>query len=527
MIAVSGLRLPPGLGEPEAVAEACRRCGVAAGGLRHGALRRVSYDARHGRVVMVCSVLLSLEDARLERALAESRSDVAVVEKHPLRPQYGHDILAHRPLIAGFGPAGMFAALLLAEHGYRPVVLERGGDMAARVRAVDGFFAGGALDPECNVQFGEGGAGTFSDGKLTTRISDPLCDFVLETFVKYGAPDSVLTRAKPHVGTDLLRGIVTRIRTRICALGGEVRFSSRLEDVAVKNGALRGARVSGETLDAEALLVCCGHSARDTFEMLGARGASLEAKAFSVGFRIEHLQSDIDRAVYGRAAGSPHLPRAEYALSARSRGRGVYTFCMCPGGTVVAAASEAGGAVTNGMSDYARAGKNANSAVAVSVDERDFGRDPFRALEFQRELERRAFSLGGGGFRAPAQDLGSFMDGADGLRAGRVEPSYPRGVTPCGFAALFGEELTACLREGIVGLGQRLRGFDDREAALTGAETRTSSPVRILRGENREAAGIAGIYPCGEGSGYAGGITSAAVDGLKTALALMGRYKPF
>ncbi len=526
MIAVSGLRLPPGSGEAQAVAEACRRCGVAAGALKHGALRRVSYDARHGQVSMVCSVLLALEDVRLEQKLAQSSSDVALFEKKSLEVVCGSETLAHQPVVAGFGPAGMFAALLLAEHGYRPLVLERGGGMDARVRAVDGFFAGSALDPECNVQFGEGGAGTFSDGKLTTRINDPLCDYVLETFVKFGAPESVLTRAKPHVGTDLLRGVVTRIRERVCALGGEVRFSSRMEDVAVRNGALCGVSACGETIDAEALLVCCGHSARDTFRVLAERGAALEAKPFSVGFRIEHLQDDVDRMVYGKAAGTQYLPAAEYALSARARGRGVYTFCMCPGGTVVAAASESGGVVTNGMSDYARAGTNANSAVTVSVDERDFGHDPFRALEFQREIERRAFLLGGRNFSAPAQDLGSFLDGRAGLRIGRVEPSYSRGVTDVDFAALFGEELTACLREGIGGLGRRLRGFDDRAAVLTGAETRTSSPVRILRDESREAVGIAGLYPCGEGAGYAGGITSAAVDGLRTALALMERYKP-
>ncbi len=526
MLTVSGLRLA--LAEPDeaAVARALGLLGVSGDAVRQARLRRVSYDARHGGVCKVCSVAVELESPALEQQLAARTPGAAFSQRAPFRPVPGSEPLRARPVVIGFGPAGMFAALLLSEAGYRPLVLERGGAIERRVQSVGAFFAGGALDSECNVQFGEGGAGAFSDGKLTTRINDPLCDYVLETFVKFGAPADILYKAKPHVGTDKLREVVRALRLAVEKNGGEVRFGARVDDLLLRGGSLRAVVCGGAEIPAQAAVLCCGHSARDTFAMLRRRGLPLSAKPFSVGARIEHLQSDIDRAVFGRYAESPLVPRGEYALSARAAdGRGVYTFCMCPGGTVVAAASEPGGVAVNGMSEYARDGKNANSAVVVSVLPEDFGGDPFAAVAFQRRLEQAAYEMGGGGFCAPAQDLQSLLDGRAGLRITRVEPSYPRGVCAGDFRALFGQALCGALVQGIRGMGRRLRGFDGGGALLTGVETRTSSPVRVARGEARTAPGADGLYPCGEGAGYAGGIMSAAVDGLKTAAAIIERYR--
>ena len=524
MLAVSGIRLA--LEEPDELAaeRAVKKLGISPQLVKSARLRRISYDARHGTVHKVCSALVELENESLERELSERCADASLYEKKTLTLSPGKSQLAARPVVIGFGPAGMFAACLLSEYGYRPLVLERGGPIERRVDAVEGFFAGGSFDTECNVQFGEGGAGAFSDGKLTTRINDPLCDYVLESFMRFGAPEDILYKAKPHIGTDRLRGVVRAMREHILRCGGEIRFGARVDDLVLREQKLCAVRCGGEEIPAGAAVLCCGHSARDTFEMLRRRGLTLSPKPFSVGVRIEHLQSDIDRAVFGKFAESPLVPRGEYALSAKAGGRGVYTFCMCPGGTVVAAASESGGVVVNGMSEYARAGKNANSAVVVSVGPEDFGGDPFAAIAFQRRLEKAAYEMGGGGFCAPAQDLQSFLNGKAGLRITRVEPSYPRGVRPGALKELFGETLSGALAQGIRGMGRRLYGFDGGGALLTGVETRTSSPVRIERGEDRTAPGAAGLYPCGEGAGYAGGIMSAAIDGLKTAAEIIGTY---
>ncbi len=525
-IVVSGIRLPLEQPSESAVDKALHKLSLRASDVQSSALRRVSYDARKGEVSMVCSVLLELKSEKLARKLCEKNENVRLYEKKAFEPVVGSEELRSRPVVAGFGPAGMFAALALARYGYHPLVLERGDCLEARVRAVDAFFSGGQLDERTNVQFGEGGAGTFSDGKLTSRINDPLCDFVLDTFVEMGAPRDILTRAKPHVGTDMLRSVVRGIRGEIIRLGGEVRFLCPLRDLRTSGGALSAVQTDQGEIETQALVLACGHSARDTFSMLGSRGLPLLAKPFSVGMRIEHLQCDVDRMVYGAHAGDPRLPRAEYALSERFGSRAVYTFCMCPGGTVVAAASESGGVVSNGMSVYARDGKNANSALVVSVDERDFGSSPFDAIEFQRKLERAAYAAGGGGYRAPAQSLGNFLSSKTGIDGCSVEPSYPRGITEYELGSLFSEPLATALRDGATALGRRLRGFDSPSALLTGVETRTSSPVRIPRGETLESTGCAGVYPCGEGAGYAGGIMSAAVDGLRVAGAIIERYKP-
>ena len=526
MIVINDMRLPLCEQceiEPRAVDMALKTVNLTRSSVKTAALRRASYDSRHGKISIVCSATIELDDAEAEQRLALSSPHITLKKRVAPNPVCGTKEPLGRPVVVGFGPAGMFAAYILAQYGYRPIVLERGGDLDSRAAAVENFFAGGRLDCSSNVQFGEGGAGTFSDGKLTTRINDPLCDYVLETFVKHGAPDDVLWRAKPHVGTDNLRVVVRSMRSEIIRLGGEVHFLSALDDIKTGNGAVCAAVSGGREIACSALLLCCGHSARDTLEMLARHGVCLEAKAFSVGARIEHPQELIDRAVFGRFAKDKRLPHGEYTLSARVAGRAVYTFCMCPGGTVIAAASKDGMTVTNGMSCYARDGHNANAAVVAAVSPQDFGSSPFDGYDFRDALERAAYAAGGESFAAPAQSVGGFLKRSAVL--GRVEPTYPRGVAPYDLNALFSKEIADTLAGGIAAFGKKLRGFDDADALLTAPETRTSSPVRITRGDSRESISIEGLYPCGEGAGYAGGIMSAAVDGIKSALAVMEKYK--
>lgn len=441
-------------------------------------------------------------------------------------PESGRDAPGKRPVIIGTGPAGLFCGLLLARHGYRPLLLERGEDVDARSRKVDEFWLSGKLDSRSNVQFGEGGAGTFSDGKLNTLVKDPSGRhrLVLELFVEFGADPAILYQNKPHIGTDVLRDIVKRMRQEILRLGGEVRFGCQVTDFVVEGGRLLGVVTdAGETIETSAAILAIGHSARDTFETLYRRGIPMEQKAFAVGLRVQHPQSMINLSQYGREdAGG--LGAASYKLTKQTKsGRGVYSFCMCPGGYVVNASSEPGRLAVNGMSYHARAGVNANSALIVTVTPEDFpDRTPLGGVAYQRVLEQLAYESAGG--MIPVQQYGDFKVGRISTGLGEVAPGMRGRWAFADLRQVLPETLSQCLMEGMEGFGQMIRGFDRADALLAGIESRTSSPVRIWREENLESR-VRGLYPCGEGAGYAGGITSAAIDGVKVAEAIAGRYR--
>lgn len=453
---------------------------------------------------------------------------VRIIEQTPLELVVGSKPLQNRPVIIGFGPAGLFCGLYLARMGYKPLILERGGSMEDRVIAVDSFHTKGTLDTECNVQFGEGGAGTFSDGKLTTRINDPRCDAILHDLVSAGASADILRTAKPHIGTDYLRAVVVNLRREIVSLGGEVRFGARVDRLLDNAGKVCGVGLGQEHISSEVVVLAMGHSARDTFRVLYDMGLSMQTKPFSVGARIEHLQAEVDKSLYGDLAGHPLLPHGEYQLSWRDKsGRAAYTFCMCPGGLVVPSSSMEQAIVTNGMSYYSRDGVNANSALVVSVDSKDFGDDPMDAVSFQTEIECRAYAATGS-YRAPMQTVGNFLDGKGGGKLGTVQPSYSLGTAEASLDAILPPVVTDYMRKGLRIMGQTQRGFAAADAVLTAPETRTSSPIRLLRDADSLCSNsLAGLYPCGEGSGYAGGIMSAAADGIRVAEKIIAEYKPF
>ena len=525
---VSGISLPFDAEEQEFIN--CAKKKMKRGGsdpaMLHFRLYKRSIDARKkDNIRAVCTVLAEGEQlfSVEEKRLTENAIRLAKSSTPELR--FGTEAMEGRPLVVGMGPCGMFAALLLAENGYRPILIDRGASVAERVDEVERFYREKRLNPSTNIQFGAGGAGTFSDGKLVTRIGDPSCNYVLQRLHDFGAPDDVLTKAKPHVGTDVLRRVVENLLHRIEELGGTLLYHCRLDGIKRGSGNTVTASTTAGEISCGALVLALGHSARDTYAMLMREGFELSPKPFSVGVRVEHLQSNIDKAMYGDAAGHPLLGHAEYSLSHTKGDRGVYTFCMCPGGEVVAAASEEGGVVVNGMSHYARNGRNANAAVAVSVNPADFGNDVTRAIAFQRQLEQAAFALGGGNYTAPIQTMGDFMEGTLSHEPTAVLPTYMGGT--CRVAELsrmLPEFVTEGLKRGFSAFDRQLSGFADPTAILTAVETRTSAPLTIARTQALTAPHDDLVYPCGEGAGYAGGITSAAVDGIRVALKIMERF---
>lgn len=433
--------------------------------------------------------------------------------------------LTERPIVIGLGPCGLFAGLLLAQMGFKPIILERGKEVRERTKDTFGFWRGKDLNPESNVQYGEGGAGTFSDGKLYSQVKDPkhYGRKVMSEFVAAGAPDEIMYVSKPHIGTFKLVAMVEKMRAKIIELGGEIRFSSRVDDLHIDNGQISGLTLSsGEQLHSKHVVLAVGHSARDTFQMLYDKGVYVEAKPFSIGFRIEHEQSMIDECRFGPNAGNPILGAADYKLVHHcSNGRSVYSFCMCPGGTVVAAASETGGVVTNGMSQYSRHERNANSAIVVGIDpERDYPGHPLAGITLQRQLEQLAFKVGGENYHAPAQLIGDFLAGKPSTELGEVKPSYTPNIRLTDLAQVLPEFAIAAIREAIPAFDNQIKGFAKADGLLTGVETRTSSPICIKRGADYQSINIKGLYPAGEGAGYAGGILSAGIDGIKVAEAV-------
>lgn len=528
MLKVNELKIPLDAGHEDLVAAAAKALKCPRRRILSLRVTRRAVDSRNKNdIVFVCNAEVTLDgdEAAVAAKCAPSRVQLAeetVVSQPALKRNS-----PFRPVIAGFGPAGIFAALTLARAGLRPLVIERGRDADTREKDIRRFWTTRQLDGNSNMQFGEGGAGTFSDGKLNTGIKNPLCRAVLEDLAAHGAPAEILYSAKPHIGTDKLPRVVKTLRKRIEELGGEVLFETRLTGILVANDVIHGVTVTNahgreEDWETDALILAIGHSARDTYEMLAAASIRMEQKAFSLGARIEHPRELIDKAQYGAFAGHPTLGAADYKLSCHGlHERGAYTFCMCPGGVVVTASSEHGGLVVNGMSPYARDGENSNAALLVGVDIADFpDNHPLAGMYMQRKIEQQAFALGGRDYTAPAQLVDDFLADRPSVKFGAVRPSCPTGVTPSDLRRVLPKKVTQTMAVAIGRMNAQLRGFALPEAVLTAPETRSSSPVRIVRDEFMQSP-VRGLYPCGEGAGYAGGIVSAAVDGIKCAYAVM------
>jgi uncharacterized protein len=513
---------------PDALARSIRNhLNISEGELLTFTIVRKSIDARHKtsiEAVYTIDVQVANEIELFSRLTHDIRISIAPSAIYPM-PTVGNR-RGPGPVVVGGGPCGLFAALILAQLGLKPVLIERGKNVRSRIQDVQNFWHNGRLDPESNVQFGEGGAGAFSDGKLTTQIKDKhnRTRKVLEEFVKAGAPDEILSHARPHIGTDNLVNIVKNIRNTILSLGGQVRFETKLTGVEIRDGRIAGAIVNGsENIETNTLVLAIGHSARDTFEMLHQLGVPMEAKPFSIGVRIEHPQNVIDKAQYGDFAAHPLLGPADYKLAHHCpNGRSAYTFCMCPGGRVIASSSEQGGLVTNGMSLHSRNLPNANSALLVGVDPRDFGSEsPLAGVAFQRTWERKAFEVGGKNYFAPVQLVGDFLARRPSNSLGRVIPTYTPGTQPCDLAECLPDFAVQTLRLAIPKMDNKLKGFAMSDAVMTALESRSSSPVRIIRDETFQSPAVKGLYPAGEGAGYAGGIMSSAVDGVKIAEAIV------
>lgn len=522
MIRIREISMPPEHSASQLSYEAAKLLKISGSKIRKLTIVRRSVDARKKpdvRIVYTVDVLVDGNEGKILHKSGCKRAAIAPVNAY--KPPKCDQILNTRPVVVGFGPAGMFAALILALAGEKPIVLERGEDAQTRQKKVTHFFETGELDTKSNVQFGEGGAGTFSDGKLNTGLNNPRISWVLEQLVLAGAGEEILYDAKPHIGTDVLVEVVQNIRKRIISLGGEIRFCAQVTDVAINDGAIKGLIINGtQSLPCERVIFAIGHSARDTFQMLFERKLLLEAKPFSMGVRIEQLQSHINTAQYGKD--DPVLPPADYKLVKHLDNETVYTFCMCPGGYVVAAASEEGGVVTNGMSYSGRAGENANAALLVTLHPKDFpGDGPLAGVWWQRQIEQAAFLAGGGNYRAPAQLVADFLSNKPSTEAAAVKPTYQPGVTWCDLHTVLPEKITSALEQALPLLEKNLNGFASGDCVLTAPETRSSSPVRIVRTEDKQSVSLAGFYPCGEGAGYAGGIMSAAIDGICCAEALL------
>jgi uncharacterized FAD-dependent dehydrogenase len=537
MLRISELKLPLDH-PPEAMAPAiCQRLGIPAQDLLTHAIARRAHDARRkAAILMVYSVDVTVRDeaAVLARFAGDHHVRLTPDTEYRFVTQAPKDLGGPRPVVIGAGPCGLFAGLILAQMGFKPIILDRGKVVRERTKDTWALWRRSELNPESNVQFGEGGAGTFSDGKLYSQIKDArfLGRKVLEEFVKAGAPAEILTEAHPHIGTFRLVTMVESMRETIESLGGEYRWQHRVDEIDVETAAdgsrrIKGLKLStGDYLEARHVVLAVGHSARDTFQMLYDRGVHIEAKPFSIGVRIEHPQSWMDKARFGTCAGHPDLGAADYSLSHHCKnGRTVYSFCMCPGGTVVAATSEPGRVVTNGMSQYSRNERNANSGFVVGIDpERDYPGHPLAGVEFQRKWESLAYVAGGSSYAAPAQKVGDFMAGRASSALGEVAPSYKPGVTMTDLSACLPAFVIEAMREALPVFGRQIAGYDHPDVLLTGVETRTSSPVRVSRGKDFQSLNTAGLFPAGEGAGYAGGILSAAVDGIKVAEAVAAAW---
>lgn len=528
MLRITELKLP--LDHPdEALRDAIvQRLGIRDEQLLSFNLFKRSYDARKKNSELLFIYTIDLQASNEAELLAKFADDRNIGPAPNVTYKFVGQApagLQERPIVVGFGPCGIFAGLLLAQMGFKPIILERGKEVRQRTKDTWGLWRKSVLNPESNVQFGEGGAGTFSDGKLYSQIKDPQHHGrkVLEEFVKAGAPDEILYINKPHIGTFRLTGMVEQMRQDMIALGAEVRFQEKVTDLLIEDGQLTGVVLeSGEQLHSRHVVLALGHSARDTFRMLHAKGVYMEAKPFSVGFRIEHPQTLIDKARLGKYAGHPKLGAADYKLVYHaSNGRSVYSFCMCPGGTVVAATSEPGRVVTNGMSQYSRNERNANSGIVVGIDpERDYPGSPLAGIELQERLEAHAYVMGGSNYQAPAQLVGDFVAGRPSTALGSVEPSYKPGVTLGDLAPSLPAFAIEAIREALPAFDRQIKGYNLPDAVLTGIETRTSSPLRITRGEDYQSLNLKGLFPAGEGAGYAGGILSAGVDGIRIAEAV-------